>query len=303
MAEKKAMYFQLGIILLRDLRNNKVKCLNNILDYGVYRYAEGMKIDRQKMIRQTIYELYAKKLPDSIDWQLNIYIDRGQLTHDEHYKGFGCDGYDPETETEELDNILKNDLDLDSEIEHWYRCRQTCEFYGIKGDMLSAYERGKKIAENMPDKEPTGMISKYKLFEFREKEKSAYELDVLAVVIGMGSILGKGVYFPTNKNMIFSRAYGYKDINQLRADTKVAGEFNDRWKVKDGELNEYRTNKILNDIEEGGWNLYRYSDRMRGMYIAYKNKIELENLKEVVKTKKKTVKQIAKERQQKIKEA
>ena len=306
MTEQKARYFQYPLFLIRDLLKDKKKCLNNIMCYGIYHYAETkINIDKQNMYRQTIYDFYKGVLPESIQNRLNDYIDSKQLTYDDYYKGF-CNGrFDPEREIEDLTSILEKDLDLFADIEQWYRIRQTFEFFGIEGDMLSTYNKGREIDRYATDIEQKHypMFNKKLLFEYRDKEKSVYELEVLAVVCGMNSILGEGVFFPTNKNLIFSRAYGYDDINQLRADKHTAEEFNARWKVKDGELNEYRSNKILNHIEAGEWNLYRYSENMRGMYIAYKNKIEPKELIKMAITKKKTIKQIEKDRQQKIKEA
>lgn len=157
--------------------------------------------------------------------------------------------------------------------------------FGITGDYLYAFSQGKKIAETIPPKEPIPMMNKEKLFEYRDQNKSEYELLKFAVNIGMRSILGTKSYCLTNKNMIFSRAFGYKDIKQLEENKKKIGEYYELYfdKKKPGKVR-YHTNKILDEIEVENWNLYKYSNNsIRGIYIAKKRSIKIEKLIEMAK--------------------
>ncbi|NCB84745.1 MAG: hypothetical protein EOM44_09700 [Bacteroidia bacterium] len=153
------------------------------------------------------------------------------------------------------------------------------EYFGIEGNYSRAYEKGKAIAEQIPVKEPIPMIDKDKLFEYQNNEKSEFELLKFAVTIGMKSILGTKPYCKTTKEMIFCRAFGFKNMHELEESTpKLFVKYFNRW----------QTDKILNEIEIENWNLFRYSSKnMRGIYIAKKRKISLEKLIEMVEEKNK----------------
>ena len=271
MTEQKERYFQYPLFLIRDLLKDKKKCFDNILGYGIYHYAENMTIDEQNMFRQTIYNLYNNRLPGAIQNRLNNYIQAKQLKVDYGYRGFGCAGYDPEPETEDLTKILKDDFDLFDDIEQWYRIRQTYEFYGLEGDILSGYNKGKQIARNIPDKEPMPMINTKHLFDYRDNEKTVFELEVFAVVCGMNSILGKKEFVKTTRDLVLARAYGYATMKSLQTNARAAKVFDKRWGKDKKETYRYRTEKVFDDIVLGNWNLSKYkSPDNRGFYITRK---------------------------------
>ena len=54
--EEDKNYFQYPLFLLRDLLTDKHKCLNNIIDYGVYAFANSFEIDPYYLAERTLYK-------------------------------------------------------------------------------------------------------------------------------------------------------------------------------------------------------------------------------------------------------
>lgn len=287
--EEDKNYFQFPLHLLRDLLTDKHKCLNNIISYGVYAFANTYSINKELMFKQTIYKYFRRKdeLPSSIVERFNEYEEYGELSdHSDISQLFDTKGnFDAETQVLEFYEIFENDIEFFDELVDWYKGVMVYKKFGIKGDYIYTYSQGKKIAETILPKEPIPMMNKDKLFEYRDQNKSEYELLKFAVNIGIRSILGKKSYCKTTKDMIFSRAFGYKDIKQLEANKKKIGKYYELYfdKGKPGKVR-YHTDKILDEIEIENWNLFKYSNNsMRGLYIAKKRNIKLERVIEMAK--------------------
>ena len=288
--EEDKNYFQFPLHLLRDLFKDKHKCLNNIISYGVYAFANTYSINKDSMFKHTIYKYFRRKdeLPSSIVERLKEYEVHGLLSdHTDISQLFDTKGnFDAETQIQEFYEIFEDDLDFFDELADWYKSVMVYKKFGITGDYLYTYSQGKKIAETILPKEPIPMMNKKKLFEYRDNEKSDHELLKFAVILAMNSILGKSSVRFTNKDMIFSRAFGYKDIKQLKADNhNIRQDHYEMYfdKKRPGKVI-YHTNKILDEIEIENWNLYKYSNNsMRGIYIAKKRSIKLEKVIEMAK--------------------
>ncbi|VBB48199.1 hypothetical protein TRIP_D440217 [uncultured Paludibacter sp.] len=271
-------YFQFPLFLFRNFMYDTEKCLNDIVCYGLYDLSNKLNIDLFRMLEHTIYTYYRGGLPNEIKERLTKFAELGEIDFNENYLGFSGQGdFEPTTEMEQLEMIFNTDNDFYLEVCKWFKKVSVINFFEISGNYDAILQKGKIIAESIPDKEPFPMIDKNKLFEFRDEEKTEFQLIVFAANVGMRSILGTKPYCKTTKELILCRAFGFNTMRDLEKEKPPLFK---------KYFNRYQTDKILNEIEIGNWNLFRYSSQnMRGMFIAYKRRISLEKLVEVVEEK------------------
>lgn len=296
--ELEQRFFQFPLFLLRDLLKDKRKCLNDILCYGVYRYSNDFKMIDEYFLKQVIYYYYSgrKNIPDSVlrklesykngyswmDLDENIIFSRDGFLNKEYLENVGQDPLD------ELKEIFENEKKLRRDLWEVIKGIKVLDFFKITGNYKSVYKRGCEIAELIPEKSVMLMINKDKLFEYRDEEKSEYELLKFAVTLSMKSIIGKRRYYPAKKEDVFLRAIGFKNKEEFLPYKKDFKEYFETYLDSSKEAKKrqgvrYHTDKILDEIQKENWNLYRYTrNGFRGTFIAYKDKIKPEDLVEIV---------------------
>lgn len=271
-------YFQFPLFLLRDLFKDKNKTLNDILRYGLYSFAEKIQPNIDDVIRQMMYCYYRKQndLPNKLLKLIEYHIEEGNITIDEDYNGFDGSEFNPDADSE-IRNLFLEEPNFYNMAFDWYRIQQSYKYFNVNGNYQNAIDVGSKIHSSIPAGEPMPMINKNQLFEFRDKEKTEFELMKFAVNIGIRSIIGKKDFIKTNKQMILCRTFGYKSNNNLPKKMPVLFyKYSKR----------YQIDKVLQSLELENWNLQFYSNHIRGMYIAFKNKISIDKLAEIAETKK-----------------
>lgn len=265
-------YFQFPLFLLRDLMTDKNKAMNNIIRYGLFSFAEKSKYDINDVIRQLIYCYYRNRAEiwDDLYQMVDSHVQSGDIEIDEDYSGFkGWAEFDPEIETLSIEEIFKTDSAFRDKAIDWHRVRQSYSFMQIEGDYQNAFNVGKKIHSTIPAGEPMPMVDKKLLFEFRDSEKSEFEMMQFVVNIGIRSIIGEKNFVKTNKLMILCRAFGYNTIKDLPNQMPdVYYKYSKR----------YHIDKVLERLELDNWNLHFYSHNIRGIYVGFKKKISLEDL-------------------------
>jgi hypothetical protein len=106
------------------------------------------------------------------------------------------------------------------------------------------------------------MIGQDKLREFLEDDtKTEFEVMTFAVYLAIRSILGEDKMKFTTKDMILARAFGFRNIKEMKENMPPLYE-------KYG--NRYWIDKCLGEIR-AGWNIITYSsnrDGLHGLYIA-----------------------------------
>ena len=283
MTDKK--YFQFPLFLLRDLMTDKHKALNNIISYGLYAYSETLQPEIKQVMTQLMYCYYRnqKEMPKDLLRTMQRYIDNETLLLDEDYNGFVGNNkeFNPEYEIEQLTPIFEADIDFQNKAIEFYKIRQAYNYIGVTGDFENSLKVGKQIQSTIPKGEPMPMINKNQLFEYRDDEKTEFELIQFAVNIAIRSIIGQSSYTKTNKQMILCRAFGYSTIKYL-PETMPAIYYK--------YSNRYHIDKVVQKLEIDNWNLSFYASNMRGMYIGLKDKISLENLIETAEMKKEKTK-------------
>jgi len=277
----KNKYFQFPLFLLRDLMTDKHKALNNILCYGLYAYSETLQPEIKQVMTQLMYCYYRnqKEMPKDLLQTMQRCIDNETLLLDEDYNGFVGNNkeFNPEYEIEQLTEIFEADIDFQNKAIEFYKIRQAYNYIGVAGDYGNCLKVGKQIQSTIPKGEPMPMLSKNQLFEYRDNDKTEFELIQFAVNIAIRSIIGKSSHTKTNKQMILCRAFGYISSKHLpETMSEVFSKYSNR----------YHIDKVLQKLEIDNWNLIFYANNMRGIYIGLKDKITLENLIETAESRK-----------------
>lgn len=278
-------YFLVPVFLLRELTSNKEKALNGMIDFGVYNLSKKIKFNGDvddelyEGARQLMYCYYRRPelISTEILLKLEHYIDIDKVGIDEDYNGFGGTEFNPEYELEGLIKVANSDPSFYDQIIHFGKLKSTFSLLSIDGSMDAAYKNAQEIEKKMGEKEPMVMINRDHAFNFRDSEKSEFELMTFAVYLGIRSILGEKPYCKTTKQMILARAFGFKNHEEL---VKNKPDIYEKYS------NRYWIDKILAELETGNWNIITYSYRMRGLYIGYSKKISLEKLIAKVESKK-----------------
>lgn len=289
-------YLQFPLCMLRELFIDREKTIAKIISFGIYRFAKIQDYDLSDVAKQMMYCYYRKQgdLTNDLYKMMQRYIDSEKIYLDEDYNGFSDTEFNPETQIDQILNIFgyevmtdeinvnKSDTDFMEKAIEFYQIRQAYSFLGINGDFDYCLKRGKEIERTIPAKEPYPSINKKLLFEFRDHEKTEFDLMQFACYIAIRSILGKKPYCRTNKEMILCRAFGYASIKHLPAtmhpDIK---ELFKKYKTR------YHADRVLEAMQLNNWGIHVYShNKMRGLYIGLSKKITLENLIMLAETKK-----------------
>ncbi len=272
-------YFQFPLFLLRDLMTDKKSTLNDIIKYGLYSYSETIQTNMIDVITQLMYCYYRHRndLTGNLQKSMQLYIGNGKLCLDEDYCGFDSNNFYPENEINQLTEIFKNDIDFQNEAIEFIKIRKSYSYFGVDGDYEKCIIVGKEIQSEIPKGEPMPMVNKNQLFEFRDNDKTEFELMQFAVNIAIRSIIGERSYSKTNKQLILCRAFGYNTIKHLpESMPEVYRKYSNR----------YHIDKVLQRLEVDNWNLIFYGRNIRGIYIGIKKRISLEKLIEVAEKKK-----------------
>lgn len=282
MGKDSARFIQFPLFLMREMVINKEEAINNILKYGIYRYSSKFNVDLQDALSQVLYYYYRNKdnLTTYLLDKLETHIDSGLIELDEYYNGFSNNTFDPEFEMEQILKIFETELEFKNKVIEFYQMHLSYNSLGIKGNIERCLEIAKEIEKQIPSSEPFPMISKSLLFEFRDKEKSEFELVQFVAYIAVRSILGQKTFVKTNKKHIVSRIFGYASCKCLPDDnnpelTGLMNKYSQR----------YHLDKVILSLELN-WEVITYSNNVRGMYVSLKNKINMEDLALIVETKK-----------------
>jgi len=288
-------YLQFPLCMLRNLFTDKKKTIDDIIEYGIYRFAKTIKYELYYVAQQLMYCYYRKQgdLTNDLYKTIQSYVDDEIIYLDEDYNGFSGTEFKAETEIEQILQIFgydpmtdeidktKCDIDFYNNAIEFYQIRQAYSFLGITGDYDYCLKRGKEIEKTIPEHEPYPSVNRDLFFEFRDHEKTEFDLMQFACYIGLRSILGKNSYCKTNKEMILCRAFGYISHEHLpetmNPDIKA---------LFDKYSKRYHIDKVLQSLELK-WNILTYSHNNRGMYIGLEKKISLETMIFQAETKKK----------------
>lgn len=279
-------YLQFPLSMLRNLFADKLKTINDIIEFGIYRFSKKQDYNLLEVARQMMYCFYRKQgdLTNDLRRMIQRYIDSENIYFDEDYNGFAGSEFNPETEIRQITELFEADTDFKEKAIEFYQIRQAYSFLGIKGNFENCLKRGKEIEKTIPEHEPYPSVNKSKLFEYRDENKTEFDLMQFACYIGIRSILGVKSYCRTNKEMILCRAFGYASKKHLPVTMNP-----DIKELFNKYLKRYHIDKVLQSLQLN-WNILIYSHNIRGLYIGSENlekKITLDSMALLAETQKK----------------
>lgn len=289
-------FLQFPLFMLQDLFIDRKKNINEIISYGIFRYSKYVNHELIDVASQLMYCFYRKKgdLTNDLLKLIQEYICEKKIDIDEKNNSFCHSKFMPITEIEDILKLFKIDADFKTKAIEFYQIQQAYSFFGINGDFDKCLKLGKEIEKIIPANEPYPSINKNLLFEFRDGNKTEFDLMQFACYIAVRSILGKKSYCRTNKEMILCRAFGYASKKHL-PDTfnPIIQELFNKY------LKRYHIDRILQSLQIN-WNILIYSHNMRGLYIGLSKKITLENmiLQAEIKKKKNQIDKLKKRKQE-----
>jgi len=127
-------YIPFPLFLISGLPDN----LNEIFDYGIYKFAMNMQPKGMDVVfTQVLYAFYRQELPPSIKKKLDSLIRKELFTPDEDYNGFvGMAGeFYPETGIDELATAGRQDLEFATNCVQFWQMRQALSILNIKGSI------------------------------------------------------------------------------------------------------------------------------------------------------------------------
>lgn len=268
--EDNQKYFFVPIQLLAGLHTEKRKTLRDCAMYGVYTLTETkevIQIDDSIHVKRFLYDFYQNSndalFPDELMERVDEYVADGRLSTNEDRNGFNFDGeFTAESGMDELEKIFSDDPYFKSMVVDYGKFRYACNFYGMKKDLKQIYQWALETEKQIPPKSPMVMIGQDKLREFFEDDsKTEFEIMTFAIYLAIRSILGTDKMKFTTKDMILARAFGFRNIKEMKQNPP---DLYEKYSKR------YWIDKCLGEIR-GGWNIITYSsnrDGLHGLYIA-----------------------------------
>ena len=193
------------------------------------------------------------------------YIDEGMFHADADHKGFAAGKgrkLNVDSEIHELERIFEDDKEFKNMVIKFGKARDAYQFYGMKKGFKDIFDWAMETEKNIPPKSPMVMIGQDKLREFFEDDtKTEFEIMTFAIYLAIRSILGTDKMKFTTKDMILARAFGFRNIKELK---KNPPDLYEKYSKR------YWMDKCLGEIR-GGWNIITYSsnrDGLHGIYIG-----------------------------------
>jgi len=260
-------YFRVPISLLRGLADDPKETLLNCAYYGVFSLTETKKVtskEERTFIEQFVYAYYNE--PNTMTMELSEKmeeaIDEGMFHADDDHKGFASGKgrkLNVDSEVNELERIFEDDKEFKDMVINFGKARDAYQFYGIKKNFKDIFEWA--MEKQIPANSPMVMIPQKKLKEFYSEEKTELEIMTFAVYLAIHSILGKKKYCRTTKEMILARAFGFRNINELRENPPALFE---------KYAKRYWIDKLLAEVSGDTWGIHAYStnEGLRGLYVG-----------------------------------
>lgn len=175
--------------------------------------------------------------------------------------------------------------------------KAAAKFLNIRiGSIEEALRVGKALYEKYHRKGAYCGVNTEIVWQYYNGPKTPYQIAQFCAFCATRSIIGKGEYKKTNRNLIAARMFGYTNKEEMQNNTPDLTVKNISKKVRairEKEIEErskyqtrYHSDKILTDLELN-WGLKRYADHIRGVYISYS--MDLAELAKICEQSKKSV--------------
>jgi len=270
MNEHNNLYIQFPLFLIRGIFADKNAVINKILDYGCYQYSKRLEYSTIDVAKQLIYDLYSDKLGAALTECVKA-LNSDIIGCNEDYRGsfaFGLD-FQPSDEIEEMLTHLDNDNFFTKKAVEYYQMNQVLKSFGINGNIEDMLNKGKQIEMEIPAKEPMPMLNVKMLLNFRDKDKTEFDIAQFMAYMAINSIIGTKQFAKTNKNHIISRMFGFSSIKTIPPNlSKDVRELINKYSKR------YQIDKLLRQLELA-WSISTYSYRMRCLYVGKNVSLEM----------------------------
>lgn len=269
MKKDKYKYFRVPVNLLQGLAESKKETLLNCTYYGVYSLTQTKKVTEKEeriFIEQFIYSYYndPHSLTMELSEKMEQHIDEGMFHPDDDHKGFAAGKgrkLNVDSEVNELERIFEDDQEFKQMVVMFGKARDAFNFYKMKKGFKDIFEWGEEMEKQIPPKSPMVMIPQKKLKEFFAEEKTELEIMTFAIFLAIRSILGTKKYCRTTKEMILARAFGFRNMEELRENPPALFEKYSK---------RYWIDKLLAEVSGDTWGIHVYStnEGLRGLYVG-----------------------------------
>lgn len=175
--------------------------------------------------------------------------------------------------------------------------KASAEFFNVRLPSIEAVLRsGKALYEKYHRKGAYCGVNTEIVWQYHDSPKTPYQIAQFCAFCATRSIIGKGEYKKTNRDLITARMFGYTNKEEMQNNIPNLAVKNISKKIRvirEKEIEErnkyqtrYHSDKILTDLELN-WGLKRYADHIRGMYISYS--MDLTELAKICEQSKKSV--------------
>ncbi len=268
----KTNYFMFPIAFINE-------SINDIINWCIMENAKKTDYDEANFPRQILYKFYRcqNEIPLNILIRLNEMVDKGRLIIDEDYNGFNREEFNPEIETENLQNEFKTDQEFMNDCFEFYKYNQAKNYLSISGGdyetCIKTHEKMKNIFTSTVEKfgkMPHVQLNTSWLFDARDGK---IEDQLFRFIVAVKSLIGKKKYVHTNKKNIIFRMYGLKNDEMF---AKAPDSIKEKVKSL---LNRYQFEKLRNVAVNRGFIQYLSYNGCRGFYVStrFKDVEELAN--------------------------
>lgn len=211
-------YFTIPLPIIQRIYTHPKTAMQDIINVGIYKTASYESVDIDNALQQLMYCYYRQEhaLTDNLRRILDTLIDEGSINIDEDYNGFDRDNFHVEHEDiEGLYSLIENDDDIKEQIIIWHQVRQSesiLEFKFTEGGLPETMKQAEKVLSVLPECNTLITVKKNMMYEYRNKKKSAFEIDLLVCYLAIRSIIGIKTHGYTTKKAVLMRMVGCNSL-------------------------------------------------------------------------------------------
>jgi len=267
--------------------------MDNIINAGIYKYSTKIEYDSERISNQLVYDYYRhpENLTPELKSSLLKYLGQPQpetfISKNGDIKtstpsGFekGTDGtikFNPIAEYYTLKPAFEKNPDFYKAATIYYTVHQSMRSLEVTGKTGLCVREGRKIWDGVYEREECPCINMYLAYEYRDEEKSEFEVAQLAAFIAIRSILGTASSKKTNRNHILARMFGYGTIDKLNNRSKSNPQIE---RLISKYSKRYWMDKILLKLQLN-WHILIDGSRCRGLYIGNESNVTMGKFMEI----------------------
>lgn len=238
-------YIAFPLPMIRRFFTEPKKAAADIIDYGIYRAAMGIRISAPETpYRQLTYEFIRQglqmphgdsfRVPGSISHKLIQMMKKDGYLETLDYGGFspesGFEQFDCEEDISLLMEFAENDESFKNEVDEWYRLCQVQDVVGVSFSVIEHQqikETYQRIESGFKGEPQVPVSCKTSILQDRQDEPGTErERAKLCLYLGIRSLIGRAEIAVTTSEAIKGRMFGARNKEELQSvlkDKKLAG--------------------------------------------------------------------------------